>query len=156
MKSISISALNLSLAVSYFSQFFTKIQAHGGGAHDHSNSFLNAKSEITDHDIEHLKGTLQLKKPIKDMTKEEKQFYYFKQADTDNDDRLDGLEILATMIRFEEEDAEYSNTVPEIRSDDEWAEMLDRALVGQDIDDDGFVSFWEFQAKRRGLDIWEI
>merc|ERR1712187_163790 len=86
----------------------TSILAHGGAHHDHSSGFINADADITDHDLEHLKSAIDLKKPIKDMTKDERQFYYFKQADTNDDDHLDGLEMLQTMIKFEMEDAEYN------------------------------------------------
>lgn len=126
-----------------------KIYAHGGGgAHDHSGGFINADAEITDHDLEHLKSALDLKKPIKEMTKDERQFYYFKQADTNDDDHLDGLEMLQTMIKFEMEDAEYNGEPFKHKEDHEWTDQLDRALEVQDLNNDGMVSFYEFQAIR--------
>ena len=87
---------------------FTKnVFSHAG--HDHGNGIMDADSDITDHDLDHLKDAIKTQKPIKEMSKDERQFYYFKQADTDNNDKLDGLEMLQTMIKFEIEDAEYSS-----------------------------------------------
>lgn len=122
--------------------------SHGGAHHDHSSGFINADADITDHDLEHLKSAIDLKKPIKDMTKDERQFYYFKQADTNDDDHLDGLEMLQTMIKFEMEDAEYNGEQFKVKEDHEWTDQLDRALEVQDLNNDGLVSFYEFQAIR--------
>ena len=83
------------------------------------------------------------------MTKDERQFYYFKQADTDNDDHLDGLEMLQMLIKFEDEDDNYKQSY-KVKEDEEWCAQLDRALEVQDRNNDGFVSFFEFQAARRG------
>lgn len=130
------------------SLYFSKLLAHGGVEHDHSSGFLDTNAEITDHDLEHLKSSLTMDKPIKDMSRDEKHFFYFKQADTDDDDRLDGLEILQNLQKFEEEDADYYGLQTSFKTDNEWCEVLDRALSVQDLDDDGFVSFWEFQAIR--------
>ena len=122
---------------------FSRLHAHAG--HDHSTNVLNTDSEITDHDLEHLKTN----KPIKEMTRDERQFFYFKQADTDNDDHLDGLEMLQMLIKFEAEDDSYKKQFVE-KEDNDWCDELDRALKNQDFNDDGFVSFFEFQAARKG------
>ena len=118
-------------------------------SHDHSTNVIDTNSEITDHDIEHLKSVINIGKPIKEMTKDERQFYYFKQADTDNDDHLDGLEMLQMLIKFEDEDDNYKQSY-KVKEDEEWCAQLDRALEVQDRNNDGFVSFFEFQAARRG------
>lgn len=48
--------------------------------------------EHLEHEREHLSEDLG--KIVTDMTEEEKNFYYFKVHDTDNNDLLDGLEML--------------------------------------------------------------
>ena len=67
---------------------FPAIGAHGDH-HDHGGAILNADQEITDHDLEHLKEIHRAKKPIKELTKEERLFYAFKHADYDNNDMLE-------------------------------------------------------------------
>lgn len=126
----------------------SKTNSHAG--HDHSSSLLDASQQITNDDISHLTASLpsfQNKKP-KDMTKEEKLFFVFKSADIDNDDRLDGLEIMQSMIKFQEEDYEFYGKEPEIKEDEEWILELDAALKMQDLDNDGYVSYGEFFALR--------
>jgi hypothetical protein len=127
---------------------FTKnVISHGAG-HDHGGGLMDADKDITDHDLEHLKDAIKTQKPIKEMSKDERQFYYFKQADTDNNDKLDGLEMLQTMIKFEIEDAEYNGQPFKPKEDHEWIEQIDKALKVQDSNNDGMVDFFEFQAVR--------
>jgi len=120
-------------------------KAHEG--HDHGKGIFDESQDISDHDLAHLKDAIKANKPIKEMTMDERQFYYFKQADKDNNDKLDGLEMLQTMIQFELEDAEYG-TPFQAKEDKEWIQQIDRALVVQDTNDDGMVDFFEFQAIR--------
>ena len=122
--------------------FFPLIFSHG----DHSNTFEDG--EITEHDLEHLKGIVKSKKPIKEMSRDERQFFYFKQADTDDNDRLDGLEMLQTMVKFELEDADFNGQPFKPKADTEWISQIDRALEVQDKNNDGMVDFFEFQAVR--------
>ena len=129
-----------------FSNLNQVVFSHAG--HDHAAGFINTDADISDHDLEHLKHSLELQKNIKDMSKDERQFYYFKQADTNDDDHLDGLEMLQTMIRFDMEDTEYNGEQYRVKEDHEWTDQLDRALEVQDLNNDGLVSFYEFQAIR--------
>merc|ERR1712113_1145517 len=111
--------------------------AHDG--HDHSMT-----GDISDSDIQHLKDTMQLKKPIKDMTSEERQFYYFKQSDHNDDDMMDGLEMMQTLIKYEIEDATAFGEPIQNHPDEYWIKQIDRAIDVQDLNDDGMVDFIEF------------
>ena len=121
------------------------VSAHGD--HDHSASLLDAQEKISDHDMEHIEENLGLDSSVK-KSHQDKIFLYFKSADTDNDDRLDALEIMQTIIKFDMDDADMYGKVYTPKEDEEWVTVLDAAMKVQDLNDDGFISFAEFYSLR--------
>lgn len=72
--------------------------------HDHDHKFEDADDHGHNaRDIEKIS-----KKDYKDMDEYEKLFYRFKQADQDDDDILDGLELYNQIYKFRKEN--YENT----------------------------------------------
>merc|ERR1711879_331462 len=71
------------------------VYSHGGHGHEHSP----LEADGAEHHKDDL-GTSAGKDP-KDMTPDELQFYYFKQHDFDNNDKLDGNELIASMVQYE-------------------------------------------------------
>jgi len=125
--------------------------ADSNHAHDHSKNLFDTTSEITDHDLEHLKLTTSKDNSNfdpKTWTRAQRQFYYFKQGDFDNNDKLDGIEMLQMMVKFEMEDDEYKTRRDFSYEDADWEAQLDKALENQDLNDDGMVSFYEFRVAR--------
>ena len=84
------------------------------------------------------------------------EFHYFKLHDYDNNNKLDGHELGIAMTHFHEESedggeqkAQPSYTI----SDDELANLIELILKEDDLNDDGYVDYYEFvQASRRGGD----
>jgi multiple coagulation factor deficiency protein 2 len=76
-------------------------------------------------------------KDVNEMTEEEKSFYYFKIHDTDNNDNLDGLEMIKAAIHrhghFELQD-EMSHVT----------NVVDEFLDFADINRDGFLNYAEY------------
>ncbi len=99
----------------------------------------------------HIKHDLQgqINKPTEDMTPEEQNFYYFKLHDTNNDNRLDGLEVIAAFDHVHEEeylhDDTPNNTQSERLADEELTNLVDDILKDEDLDRDGFISYDEFK-----------
>jgi Ca2+-binding EF-hand superfamily protein len=82
------------------------------------------------------------------MTSEEQNFYYFKLHDTNNDNRLDGLEVIAAFDHVHEEEFSQegqNNTETERLGDDELTNLVDDILKEEDLDLDGFISYEEFK-----------
>ncbi len=62
----------------------------------HQSGNEQVKANInTDHVLEHLEGVIN--KPKEEMTIEEQNFYYFKLHDYDNNNKLDGLELVSAF-----------------------------------------------------------
>lgn len=55
---------------------------------------------------------------------------------------VDGLELAAAMTHFHNEDGSQSK--PPTLSDDQLAQIVDQVLHDDDINDDGYVDYYEF------------
>lgn len=104
------------------------------------------------HDLEG-----QINKPKEQMTPEEQNFYYFKLHDTNNDNRLDGLEIVAAFDHVHQEENTNSTATdhpppppPDRLADEELIRLVDDILKEEDMDRDGFISYDEFKRAIEG------
>ncbi|CAF1286204.1 unnamed protein product [Rotaria magnacalcarata] len=145
---------------------FTLIhQIYGHGEHGGAGSQATAgqphvarKMEDYVHDTEHLRHDLegQINKPKEQMTAEEQNFYYFKLHDTNNDNRLDGLEVVAAFDHVHQEENNKNNATaehtppPERLADDELIRIVDDILKEEDLDRDGYISYEEFKRAIEG------
>ncbi|NP_001161617.1 NSCDNSF-like protein precursor [Saccoglossus kowalevskii] len=102
---------------------------------------LKDKGKIHDqkHIMEHLEG--QINKPESEMTDEELQFHYFKMHDYDNNNKLDGIELVSAMTHYHKEDE--GDDAPPL-SEAEMEEMIDQILQEDDGNKDGYIDFPEF------------
>jgi len=85
------------------------------------------------------------------MTAEEQNFYYFRLHDTNKDNRLDGLEVIAAFDHVHDDelydDAVNGRNTTEAQrlSDEELITLVDDVLRDEDTDNDGFISYEEFK-----------
>ncbi|UJR25169.1 hypothetical protein I4U23_006525 [Adineta vaga] len=129
-------------------------QPQGGPGQPH----VARKMEDYVHDMDHIRHDLegQINKPKEQMTPEEQNFYYFKLHDTNNDNRLDGLEIVAAFDHVhQEENTNNSTTVQpptphERLADEELIRLVDDILKEEDRDRDGYISYEEFKRAIEG------
>ena len=92
------------------------------------------------------------------MTPEEQNFYYFKLHDTNNDNHLDGLEVVAAFNHVHQEENTNNSTGggekppahQERLSDDELMRLVDDILKEEDLDHDGYISYDEFKRAIEG------
>merc|ERR1719495_821188 len=84
------------------------------------------------------------------MSEQELQFHYFKMHDSDGNNKLDGLELVKSLIHWHDEanhDPKSGQPVPEAKifKDDELKNMIDPILESDDVNRDGFIDYSEFQ-----------
>merc|ERR1712066_913416 len=133
------------------------------GDHDHQ---FGEKDEH-DHHADDIKEFA--KKDPKDMDEQELRFYMFKQHDFDNDDKLDGLELLKNVMKHYDENLDkYKRKVAEARDEndqdrvekkqakiDEMLERMEETNVVKNIEEylrrfdkngDGYIDYAEYYA----------
>merc|ERR1712013_686695 len=88
------------------------------------------------------------------MSEQELQFHYFKMHDSDGNNKLDGLELVKSLIHWHDEanhDPKSGQPVPEqkIFLDEELKNMIDPILDSDDKNKDGFIDYPEFVAAQQ-------
>ena len=86
---------------------------------------------------------------------EEMEFHYFKLHDYDGNNKLDGLELGAAMTHFHEDgvtdDKEKAKPLP--IEDSELAALVNQILKEDDLNDDGYVDYYEFMTAQQEKDV---
>ncbi|CAF0766948.1 unnamed protein product [Didymodactylos carnosus] len=133
------------------SQGNTQHVEHGGGKQMQNQA----------HDMEHIRHDLegQVNKPKEEMTPEQQNFYYFKLHDTNNDNQLDGLEVVSAFNHVHDDGVPTNDstdpnqtppTPPPRLADEELMRLVDDILKEEDLDQNGFISYQEFKRAIEG------
>merc|ERR1711990_788080 len=106
-----------------------------------------------DHEKEHMKEH-QAHIDTSNMSEQEQQFHYFKMHDSDGNNKLDGLELVKSLIHWHDEanhDPKSGRPAPEAKifKDDELQNMIDPILDSDDKNKDGFIDYPEFIAAQQ-------
>ena len=141
---------------------FSAILAHND-EEDHDHQF--GEKDEHDHHADDIKDFA--KKDPKDMDEQELRFYMFKQHDFDNDDRLDGIELLKNVMkhydekiekykkkrdeglaegdqeRADKKEAKITET-QERMSEENVMKNVDEYMVRFDTNNDGFIDYAEY------------
>ncbi|XP_023227159.1 multiple coagulation factor deficiency protein 2 homolog [Centruroides sculpturatus] len=125
-----------------------------------NQNLLRDKSHIQDkeHIKEHLQGVVDHPDVTK-MSEEELQFHYFKMHDNDDNNKLDGCELIKSVLHWHVEESKMmGNQAPsqgttKIFADQELTMMIDPILNMDDRNNDGYIDYPEFIAaqKSRGF-----
>jgi len=83
------------------------------------------------------------------MSEQELQFHYFKMHDADNNNKLDGCELVKSLIHWHDQanhDPRSGSPIPEAKvfNDEELSNMIDPILANDDKNRDGFIDYGEF------------
>ncbi|CAF1348730.1 unnamed protein product [Rotaria magnacalcarata] len=121
--------------------------ATGGQSH------ISRKLEDHVHDTNHIKKDLQgqINKSTEQLTEEEQNFYYFKLHDTNNDNRLDGLEVIAAFNHEHKDNVhnhpitDENNTTTPHPDDEDLTDIIDDILEEEDLNHDGYITYEEFK-----------
>jgi len=83
------------------------------------------------------------------MSEQELQFHYFKMHDSDGNNKLDGCELVKSLIHWHdssnhEKDSGHPLPEEKIFKDDELVSMIDPILETDDRNKDGYIDYSEF------------
>lgn len=120
---------------------------HGGHGPPHGQQVYNAQQmhNERDHIAEHVGAPVDTSK----MSEQELQFHYFKMHDADNNNKLDGCELVKSLIHWHDQanhDPKSGTPMPDpkIFTDAELLAMIDPILDQDDRNRDGFIDYPEF------------
>ncbi|CAB3246523.1 unnamed protein product [Arctia plantaginis] len=115
-------------------------QQQQGHGHNHQDPQLLNPANIAqerDHIQEHMEVPIDTSK----MSEQELQFHYFKMHDADNNNKLDGCELIKSLIHWHGQiDKDHA-----VYPDDQLEEVLALALSHTDLNDDGYVDYTEYR-----------
>ncbi|KAK0180286.1 hypothetical protein PV327_005946 [Microctonus hyperodae] len=105
------------------------------------------------HDTAHLVedlGSFGEHLDVSKMTDQELDFHYFKAHDTDNNTKLDGLEMLhAIQHTFHENEGDEEAEIYDNNQIALIIELIDRVLEEDDTDNDGYLGYIEYILARQ-------
>ncbi|XP_076683231.1 lymphotoxin beta receptor inhibitor isoform X3 [Andrena cerasifolii] len=118
--------------------------AHGHG-HEHPQQILNAANIV--HEKAHIAEHMDVPIDISKMTDQELQFHYFKMHDADNNNKLDGCELIKSLIHWHEQgnkEVGGPNAAEKLFKDEELVTLIDPILSMDDTNNDGYIDYPEF------------
>ncbi|XP_073815800.1 uncharacterized protein isoform X1 [Musca autumnalis] len=123
-------------------------QGHGGH-HANHGQVLNAAN--IQHEREHIQEHLHVPIDTSKMSEAELQFHYFKMHDSDNNNKLDGCELIKSLIHWHEQgskeghhDGQQPHVEEKIFTDEELVALIDPILQMDDSSKDGYIDYPEF------------
>ncbi|XP_013178940.1 PREDICTED: multiple coagulation factor deficiency protein 2 homolog isoform X1 [Papilio xuthus] len=129
-------------------QIPVQVSPQQGHAHHGDPQLLNPANIAQERD--HIKEHMDVPIDTSKMSEQELQFHYFKMHDADNNDKLDGCELIKSLIHWHEQGHKQqpqagSPPVGEkIFNDDELVNLIDPILNMDDHNRDGFIDYPEF------------
>lgn len=125
-----VKVLNL-VVLSFFVELISHVSSHG-----------NLDVRDVNHMKEHLPGTMDANK----LTNDEMLFHYFRSHDMEGNNKLDGCELLQSLLHFHSEASASYGAQARIFSDIELSTLVDAVLDSDDRNMDGFIDYGEFLA----------
>ncbi|XP_050455799.1 multiple coagulation factor deficiency protein 2 homolog isoform X2 [Cataglyphis hispanica] len=120
-----------------------QVQQGHGHAHGHGQSQVLNTANIA-HEKEHIAEHADVPLDTSKMTEQELQFHYFKMHDADNNNRLDGCELIKSLIHWHEQDSAGGTQENKLFSDEELVQLIDPILSMDDSNNDGYIDYPEF------------
>merc|ERR1712203_510054 len=118
-------------------------------AHQHGGGQQKVLHKDMQHEKEHMKEHMDVPIDTSNMSEQELQFHYFKMHDSDGNNKLDGCELVKSLIHWHDSsnhDPKSGQPAPEekIFKDDELVSMIDPILETDDKNNDGYIDYSEF------------
>ncbi|KAF2899690.1 hypothetical protein ILUMI_06483, partial [Ignelater luminosus] len=117
---------------------------HGHHGVPQPGQVLNAANIA--HEKEHIAEHLEVPIDTSKMTEQELQFHYFKMHDADNNNKLDGCELIKSLIHWHEQGSKggQAHVEEKIFKDEELVTLIDPILTMDDGNRDGYIDYPEF------------
>merc|ERR1712223_2109182 len=94
---------------------------------------------------EHMAEHMDVPIDTSNMSEQELQFHYFKMHDADGNNKLDGCELVKSLIHWHDGDSHDGHDhEPPIFEDKTLAQIIDPVLKHDDKNDDGMIDYAEF------------
>ncbi|CAG7785439.1 unnamed protein product, partial [Allacma fusca] len=129
-------------------------QAHPGGHHGGGHGHHAPHGQLLDasnvaQERQHIQEHMDVPIDTSQMSEQELQFHYFKMHDSDNNNKLDGCELVKSLIHWHDQanhDPHAGVPIPEAKvfNDEELSNMIDPILKNDDKNKDGFIDYGEF------------
>ncbi|XP_017962484.1 G-box-binding factor isoform X4 [Drosophila navojoa] len=123
-------------------------QQAGGHHHGQPQQVLNTGN--IQQERAHIQEHMQVPIDTSKMSEAELQFHYFKMHDSDNNNKLDGCELIKSLIHWHEQgskeqpNGEKPHVEEKVFSDEELVALIDPILQMDDTSRDGFIDYPEF------------
>ncbi|XP_013379287.1 multiple coagulation factor deficiency protein 2 homolog [Lingula anatina] len=145
----------LAVTAAVFALFLALCNSHEGHGpnvdHKHATNAEEWRDPEYRRDVEHIKehyeGVVDI--DTNNMTEEEMEFHFFYQHDTDKNLKLDGLEILASLLELMSFQFKQMTKKEVEKKIQETAESIDQVLEADDVDNDGYLTYPEYVSARR-------
>ncbi|XP_058839930.1 G-box-binding factor-like isoform X4 [Topomyia yanbarensis] len=127
-------------------------QHHPGQAQHHGQPQQVLNTNNIQHEKQHIAEHMDVPIDTSKMSEQELQFHYFKMHDADNNNKLDGCELIKSLIHWHDskegeehhgEGEQRTESVPQ--DDDTLQSLIDPILELMDKDHDGFISYMEYR-----------
>uniref|UniRef100_A0A1Q3FFE0 Putative multiple coagulation factor deficiency protein 2 n=1 Tax=Culex tarsalis TaxID=7177 RepID=A0A1Q3FFE0_CULTA len=121
-------------------------QQHQQQHHGQPQQVLNTNN--IQHEKQHIAEHMDVPIDTSKMSEQELQFHYFKMHDSDNNNKLDGCELIKSLIHWHD-DRGHEDKSPKppkhIYSDDELETIVGMVLNQMDANGDGYVDYGEYR-----------
>ncbi|XP_015840742.1 multiple coagulation factor deficiency protein 2 homolog isoform X2 [Tribolium castaneum] len=108
--------------------------------HGQPQQILNAANIA--HEKEHIAEHMEVPIDTSKMSEQELQFHYFKMHDADNNNKLDGCELIKSLIHWH---GKRDIVSAPLFDDDTITQLVDQILQLMDRNIDGFVDYGEYR-----------
>lgn len=120
-----------------------QVPVQQGHIHDQPQQILNAANIA--HEKAHIAEHMDVPIDTSKMTEQELQFHYFKMHDADNNNKLDGCELIKSLIHWHEQGQEAgAGARNKLFTDEELVKLIDPILSMDDSNKDGYIDYPEF------------
>ncbi|XP_075147773.1 uncharacterized protein LOC142221824 isoform X3 [Haematobia irritans] len=131
-------------------------QGHGAAHHHtgHANHGQVLNAANIQNEKEHIQEHLHVPIDTSKMSEAELQFHYFKMHDSDNNNKLDGCELIKSLIHWHVEEDKSKEKKDDggtgekngtTYTDENLADVIDYVLNSMDLNKDGYVDYTEYR-----------
>ncbi|XP_045541297.1 multiple coagulation factor deficiency protein 2 homolog isoform X3 [Papilio machaon] len=124
-------------------QIPVQVSPQQGHAHHGDPQLLNPANIAQERD--HIKEHMDVPIDTSKMSEQELQFHYFKMHDADNNDKLDGCELIKSLIHWHDDHGKMVES--EVKYEDkDLEEIVNGALKQADHNNDGYIDYFEYKS----------